>query len=86
MWEEHPEYQKAQAKVIGIGVVLLFVAGIAYCISRRDWDSLRVVLILAGAIIVSLALLSGTTWLTVRILTRRRRSDTQLNHNHDAQP
>ncbi len=84
MWEEHPEYQKLQAKVIGIGLVLLLVAGIAYCISERDWDSLRQVLLFAGIIVFCLALLAGTAWLVVRIITRRRRTDSSLNHNHDA--
>jgi hypothetical protein len=84
MWEEHPEYQKAQAKLIGIGLAVLLVAGIAYCISEHDWDSLRQVLLFAGAIVFSLALLSGTAWLVVRIFTRRHRSSSSLHDNHDA--
>ena len=84
MWEEHPEYQKAQAKMIGIGLVLLLVAGIVYCISERDWDTMRQVLLFAGAIVFCLALLSGTAWLLVRIFTRRRRNDSRLDHTHDA--
>ena len=84
MWEEHPEYQKLQAKMIGLGLVLLLVAGVAYCISERDWDSLRQVLLFAGAIVFCLALLSGTAWLLVRIFTRRHRSSASLHDNHDA--
>ena len=74
MWEEHPEYQKAQAKMLGVGLVLLLIAGIIYCISGRDWDSLRQILLFAGALVFCLALLSGTAWLVVRIFTRSRRS------------
>ena len=71
MWEEHPEYQKAQASVIGVGLVLLLIAGIIYCISERDWSSLRQVLLFAGALVLCLALLSGIAWLLVRVFTRR---------------
>jgi hypothetical protein len=84
MWEEHPEYQKAQAKLIGIGLVLLLVAGIADCISERDWDSLRQVLLFAGAIVLCLALLSGTARLVVGIFTRRPRSSSSWHDNHAA--
>jgi hypothetical protein len=79
MWEEHPEYQKSQARMIGIGLLLLLIAGVAYCISERDWDLLRLVLLLAGALLFSLALLSGTAWLVVRIITRRRRKHSSVN-------
>jgi hypothetical protein len=32
MWKEEPEYQKAQAKMIAIGIVLLFIGGIVYSV------------------------------------------------------
>lgn len=75
MWEEHPEYQKAQAKLVGVLLVLLFIYGIYFCISERDWDSLRQVLLYAGALVLAAGLLSGSAWLLVRILTRVRRRD-----------
>ena len=83
MWEEHPEYQKAQAKMIGVGLVLLFIAGVVYSISERDWHLLRQVLLFAAAFVFCIGLMSGTAWLVVKILTRRRRSDTTLEHKHD---
>lgn len=81
MWEEHPEYQKAQAKMIGIGAVLLFIFGVVYAVSERDWDLLRTVCLFAAALIFSLALLSGTAWLVVRVLTRQRNTHLPSNEN-----
>jgi hypothetical protein len=78
MWEEHPEYQKAQAKMIGIGLALLFLVEAGFCISQHDWDSLRQVCLIAGAILLSLVLLSGAGRLLVRIFVRKR------NDKHDS--
>lgn len=75
MWEEQPEYQKAQAKLIGVALVLLFIYGVVYCVSERDWDPLRQVLLFAGALVIAFGLLSGTAWLLVKIFTRGRRRD-----------
>ena len=74
MWEEHPEYQKAQAKMLGIGLALLFVSVVAYSISGRDWHLLWQVLSAAGALLLSGALLSGAAWLIVRLFTRKRKA------------
>jgi hypothetical protein len=63
MWEEHPDYQKAQAKMTGLGLVLLFIAGVVYRISERDWHLLAQILLLTGAFVFYLVLLSGTAWL-----------------------
>ncbi|MBP9900150.1 MAG: hypothetical protein V9H26_18935 [Verrucomicrobiota bacterium] len=75
MWEEQPEYQKSQAKLIGVVLGLLFIYGVVYCISERDWDLLGQVLLFAGALVVAIGLLSGTAWLLVKIFTRGRRRD-----------
>ena len=72
MWEEQPEYQKAQAKMMGVGVVLAFLAGVVFCVSRREWHLLRQVLLMGGAFAFCMGLLSGTAWLLVRIFARRR--------------
>lgn len=77
MWEEHPAYQKAQAAAIGIGLILLFIAGVVYCVSERDWHSLSLVLLFAGGLVFCLALLSLAARLVVRVLTRKR------NERHD---
>lgn len=58
--------------MIGIGVLLLFVFGVGYAVSKHDWESLRTVCLFAGALIFALALLSGTAWLVVKVFTRRR--------------
>ncbi len=84
MWEEQPKYQKAQAKLIGVVLVLLFIYGVVCCISERNWDLLRQVLLYAGALVVASGLLSGTAWLLVRILTRGRRRDSDEHRKHDA--
>jgi len=72
MWEEQPEYQRAQAKMIGVGVVLVFLAGIVYCVCEGDWHLLGQILLFGGALVFCMGLLSGTAWLLVRIFSRRR--------------
>jgi hypothetical protein len=68
MWEENPEYQKAQAKMIGIGLVLLFVAGVVFCVLERDWHLLGELFKFAGALVFCMGLLYGAARLLVRIL------------------
>ncbi len=34
MWEEHPEYQKSQMRLIGIGVALLVAIYIVFAVSK----------------------------------------------------
>ena len=75
MWEEQPEYQKAQAKLIGVALVLLFIYGVVYCISERDWDLLKQILLFAGALVIAFGLLSGTAWLLVKIFARGTKND-----------
>ena len=79
MWEEHPEYQKTQARMIGIGLVLLFIVGLIYAVLSRDWDLLREVCVFAAALLFSLALLVGVVWLLVRMLRRGRQSRSRFN-------
>lgn len=78
MWEEHPAYQKAQAGAIGISLILLFIAGVVYCVSERDWHSLSQVLRYAGGLVVCLVLLSLTARLVIKVLTRKRDKDTEV--------
>jgi len=70
MWEEHPEYQKHQAKMIGGLIVLVLVLSIGYCIKKQDRDLLKNVLELAAAFLVGLALLPIFAWLIVKLLKR----------------
>lgn len=70
MWEEHPEYQKQQMLLIGILLAVLFVVTAGDAIVQHEWGFLRFILLIAGALLFSLALLSGTAWLVVRIVTR----------------
>lgn len=72
MWEEHPAYQKAQAAGIGIGLVLLLLAGVVYCVSERDWRLLAQVLLIAGSGVFCLALLSFAARLLVMGFSRRK--------------
>lgn len=71
MWEEHPEYQKQQMLLIGILLAVLFVVLAGDAIVQKQWDFLRFILLIAGGLLFSMALLSGTAWLIVRIVTRR---------------
>ena len=70
MWEEHPDYQKLQAGVIGlllVGILVFFIVG---SIVERDWEMLKQTLLFAGAFLAAIGLLSGTAWLAVKLLTR----------------
>ena len=80
MWEEHPEYQKAQARLIGVGLLGLLIYAVVCCALERDWVLLREILLVAGGFVLGVALLSGTAWLVVRIFTRKR---TDRSTSHD---
>jgi hypothetical protein len=83
MWEEHPAYQKAQAKMIGLLVLALFTALVIYCVSNRDWELLRSVLYAATSLAVALAVLPLVAWGIVWAVTRCppcRPSGSQKNH------
>ena len=84
MWEEHPEYQKAQARLIGFLLLLLLIVCVVSFIVARDWDSLKQVLLFAGAFVFVLCLFSGGAWILVKIFTRKHADDTKVEDNHDA--
>jgi len=74
MWEEHPAYQKAQAKIIGLLVLVLFIGSIIYCVSNRQWDGLRLVLYAGAGLVVALTILPLAAWVVVKAVIRRRPS------------
>jgi hypothetical protein len=75
MWEEHPEYQKRQARWTGVLLVLLLVIYVVDFSVACDWASLKQVLLFAGAFVLVLGLLSVGARLLVRLFTRNRRPD-----------
>ena len=75
MWEEHPEYQKAQARLIGWLLAGLIVGYAIYAVVQRDWDLLRVVLLFAGAFIIALGLVFGLVWTIMKLATRKHADD-----------
>jgi flagellar biogenesis protein FliO len=84
MWEEHPEYQKAQARMVGLLVALLFIGSAIYCVSIRDWDLLMLVLYAGVGLFVALALLPLAAWLIIKVLRRLRGSPSKPNSDHEA--
>ena len=84
MWEEHPAYQKAQARMIGLLVAMLFVCSAIYCVSKRDWDLLRLVLYAGAGLFAALALLPVAAWLIIKVLRRLRGSASKSNSDHEA--
>jgi hypothetical protein len=84
MWEEHPEYQKQQARTIGVLLVLLVVGYAGWAVAEHDWDLLRQVLLFAGAFIIALALVFGFVWTLVKIFTRKPADNTKIEDGHDA--
>jgi uncharacterized membrane protein len=83
MWEEHPEYQKAQTRLIGFLLLLLLIVTVISLAVAHDWDSLKQVLLFAGAFIIALGLVFGFVWLLVKIFTRKHADDTKIEDSHD---
>ena len=71
MWEEHPEYQKAQMRLIGLGLAALTIVGIIYAACEPGWDLLRQMLLMAGGLIIALGLIFGFVRALVKIFTRK---------------
>lgn len=84
MWEEHPEYQKLQARVIGLGVSALAALYIIDAVAQHDWDLLKQVLVFVGAFVVAFGLVFGFVWLLVKIFTRRQTDAPKNLDRHDA--
>jgi hypothetical protein len=72
MWEEDPAYQKAQARMVGLLVLLLFIGSASYCALNRDWEGMRLVLYAGFGLAVALALFSLAAWLVVKAVARFR--------------
>lgn len=83
MWEEHPEYQKQQAKMIGVLILLVFALYVGYCIEEQDWALLKSVLEFAGAFIAVLAVFPICAWLLVKLLKRNRTNDSTPKQKDD---
>jgi hypothetical protein len=83
MWEEHPAYQKIQATMVGLLVCVLFIGGVLYCTSTRDWDSLRLVIYAAAGLVVTLAIFPLAALLIVKAVARRRASQQSCDRSHE---
>jgi hypothetical protein len=77
MWEEHPEYQKSQAKAIGLLVVVMFLGAVIYSASNRHWDLLRLVLNAGIGLAVALAIFPLAAWIVVKVVARRQSGTTK---------
>jgi uncharacterized membrane protein len=84
MWEEHPEYQKAQARLIGVLLLLLLIVSVVSLAVAHDWDSLKQVLLFAGAFIIALGLVFCVVWMLMKIFTRKNADDAKIEDSHDA--
>jgi hypothetical protein len=84
MWEEHATYQKAQARMIGLMVVVLFVGSVIYCVCQRDWSLLRLVLYTGGSLVVALAFLSLVRFVVVKGMARLQGRPAKPRPDHDA--
>ena len=83
MWEEHPEYQKAQMRLIGLGLAALTIVGIIYSAHEHDWDLLRQILLMARGVLMALALVLGFVWTLVKVFTRKPVNKVQEGDHHD---
>ena len=69
MWEEHPEYQKLQARLIGWGLAGWVVFGVVAAMLDGDWTTLDEIMLYVGAFAAAFGLLAGMAWVLVRLLT-----------------
>jgi len=84
MWEEHPEYQKQQMRLIGLGVAALVIIYIGFAVRQRDWDLLTQILMFVGAFVVAFGLVFGVVSTLMKIFTRKHADDTKIEDSHDA--
>jgi len=70
MWEEHPEYQKSQMRLIGWIVAAVIVYFLIWAAVQREWDIFFDICLVVGGVALVLSLLVGLVWLVVKILTR----------------
>jgi hypothetical protein len=84
MWEEHPEYQKQQARLIGLLLAGIAVFYAGYAIVEHDWVLLKQVLLFTGAFIIALGLVFGFVWTLMKIFIHKRTGGTKIKDSHDA--
>jgi hypothetical protein len=84
MWEEHPEYQKQQARWIGLGIAALIVLYIVFAVIHHDWDLLGQVLLFVADFAMALGLVFGFVWLVVKIFTTRNANKSKSKDGHKA--
>lgn len=75
MWEEHPDYQKAQMRFIGIMVAVGIGVCLGWAVFQRDWELFRGISLVVGGVVLALLILVGLVRLVVRILSRRHGYD-----------
>jgi hypothetical protein len=74
MWEEHPDYQKQQARIIGLVVIAMVLLYAWSAIATEDWALLKQVILFTVGLAIAIGLLTGAAWLLVTVFTRRPRS------------
>ncbi len=84
MWEEHPAYQKAQAKMIGLLVAALFVGSAIYSATRHDWDLLRLIIYAGIGLVAALAIFPLTAWIIIKAHRRLRGDRSKSPPHHEA--
>lgn len=84
MWEEHPEYQKSQAKAIGLLIAVVFIGSVIYSASNRDWDLLRLVLYAGIGLAVAFAIFPLAAWMIVKVVARRQIRSTKPQPSDEA--
>jgi len=58
-------------RLTGLGLAALAVLGGIIAIKDLDWDLLRQILLMTGALIIALGLAFGFMWALVKIFTRK---------------
>lgn len=77
MWEEHPEYQKHQAKMLGVLILLVWVLYVGHSIEEHDWDLLKSIIAFTGAFAAVVAAFPIGAWLIVKLIKKMGSSPDQ---------
>jgi hypothetical protein len=65
MWEEHPEYQRAQAKTLGVLLVILSVTLFVQRFAEGGWQRATGILVFFLCFVTAFALLPFVAWLLI---------------------
>ena len=78
MWEEHPWYQKQQAKTLGVVLLAVLLGYSIYFVINGYWNYLENLWAVMAALTVIMSLFVGSTWMLLKIFGPKRNDDSKI--------